>query len=368
MSNSTQNATTTQEESVTAAAYANFVRGNYFSMSSRVLFLWEFCVTFDDEVEYVWRGRWTPATILYMINRYVNVVITLLELLDQAPFQTEQCFVLKRDSCGPFVRVLQSLLVVALFIVAAFATIRVYAIWNYNWKPALLILLLSLISPIISIIMDVDQLPAIAPPPSVGAWAFLTIPHSRRLTIINRASTVAYDGVVLLLTVARAMSLRQDSIRLRVRDGIMALILRDGALYFLALLCINLTQIIMSAELAGNNNIAYYVSPMTSVLISRFLIDLRKAAAKEDQRLREATSVFLTTEIQGPSMFGMATDGLGIASLAGPLATSVLSPLTSNSDYPDTEHCFEEIHELQGFKAACDSSDTVKHVVPDQVV
>ena len=48
------------------------------------------------------------------------------------------------------------------------------------------------------------------------------------VTIINRASTTAYDAIVLVLTVMRTVGFSRDGVRLRVRDGIMPLLLRDG--------------------------------------------------------------------------------------------------------------------------------------------
>lgn len=275
------------------AAYANFVRTNYMSVSSRVVFLWDYCVTFDEEVRFFWGGKLSPATILFMINRYVNLLITILELLEQAPLQTPQ-------SCGPFIRVLQSLLIFALFIVAVFASLRVYAVWGRDWRPALPIFLLALVSPILSIIIDVGQTPAIAPPPSVGCAVYMKIPTAvfSKLIVANRATTSIYDALVLFLTVLRTVNLMKRAKQMNVRTGIVSLLLRDGAVYFFALLVINLAQIIITAEYEGSNLLSYYVSPLTSVLISRFLLHLRQAGDQDLQaRGTERPSLYLTSHL-----------------------------------------------------------------------
>ncbi|GJE86744.1 hypothetical protein PsYK624_028250 [Phanerochaete sordida] len=74
----------------TKAAYETFLRENYCTVAARVLFLWDFCVTLDGEIRWVWGQKTTPATVLFVMNRYVNLLITILELWDQTPFQTTQ--------------------------------------------------------------------------------------------------------------------------------------------------------------------------------------------------------------------------------------------------------------------------------------
>ncbi|GJE86738.1 hypothetical protein PsYK624_028190 [Phanerochaete sordida] len=55
------------------------------------------------------------------------------------------------------------------------------------------------------------------------------------------------------------------------------LIIRDGSLYFLGMLILNVAQMILAARLPGNNYLSFYVTPLTSMLLSRFLLHLREA-------------------------------------------------------------------------------------------
>lgn len=41
-----------------------------------------------DEARFVWGQSLSAATVLFMLNRYVNLLITVLELIEQASFQT----------------------------------------------------------------------------------------------------------------------------------------------------------------------------------------------------------------------------------------------------------------------------------------
>jgi len=67
------------------------------------------------------------------------------------------------------------------------------------------------------------------------------------------------------------------------------LVVRDGSSYFLLLLILNVAQIVLAAEVAGDNAISYFVSPMTSILISHLILNLRQLNPTPDGS--EATDI-----------------------------------------------------------------------------
>ena len=53
-----------------------------------MLFLWDYLITLGDEVEYFWGRRLTAANALFLLNRYINLVITIMQFFSTAFFQT----------------------------------------------------------------------------------------------------------------------------------------------------------------------------------------------------------------------------------------------------------------------------------------
>ncbi|KAI0777478.1 hypothetical protein BD413DRAFT_467412, partial [Trametes elegans] len=211
------------------------VQGNYNSAAARVLFIWDYLVTLDREVEFVWGQRFSAASALFVVNRYVNLLITILELVEQATFQTAEVYVSNvESSCVPIVRILQSLLIVTTFIVALFATLRVYATWSRDWRPALPILVLSLVTPAADIYLDVSSRPILAPQPSVGCAISTHVDRDTRsrqvtsLVIAERAATIAYDALVLVFTLLKTANAREIALSLHQHPNLPALLLRDG--------------------------------------------------------------------------------------------------------------------------------------------
>ena len=46
-----------------------------------MLIIYEYVITIPDEIELFWRGKVTGATVLFLANRYLSLVIYLYELL-----------------------------------------------------------------------------------------------------------------------------------------------------------------------------------------------------------------------------------------------------------------------------------------------
>ncbi|KAJ3546340.1 hypothetical protein NM688_g5524 [Phlebia brevispora] len=231
-----------------------------------------------------------------------------------------------------------TLLILALFIVATFAALRVYAIWNRNWQLALPVLLLGLVSPALNIVLDVAEAPVLAPPPSSGCGISLSISESLYSTrkhllhqclrsthhtswlpviICNRATTSAYDGIVLVLTLARTYHL----------------LMSDGTMYFALLLVINIAQIIITSRVSGSNYLSYFVSPFTSMLISRFLLDLRKVPSGESPMNPSASTMF----VERPDLTTIVFEETGLSTFGAPLGSGSESVDFDGSENSDTE-------------------------------
>ncbi|KAI0088416.1 hypothetical protein BDY19DRAFT_196924 [Irpex rosettiformis] len=235
------------------ASYTAYLRSSYCVLVSRVLFLWDFLITMGYEVEYFWGRKITAASALFLLNRYVSLVITIMQFFSPAFFQTAHV-------CGPFVRVLQSLLVLSLVIAGAFAAIRVYAIWQRSWSLALPVFMLAMVPPALTIAIDANETPMLAPSPSSGCAIVVAIPPAQYTTYANamRACTIAYDAIVFALTVLRTRQLERRS---QAQTSLVRLIIRDGCLYFMCLVLINISQMVITFTSEDINYPSYFVSP-----------------------------------------------------------------------------------------------------------
>ncbi|KZT08757.1 uncharacterized protein LAESUDRAFT_723688 [Laetiporus sulphureus 93-53] len=68
--------------------------------------------------------------------------------------------------------------------------------------------------------------------------------------------------------------------KLRFKGSITTVLMRDGTLYFMALLLLNILEIVIKVHYENSQNAASWVSvflpPISSILISRFILNLRQ--------------------------------------------------------------------------------------------
>ncbi|KAH9922472.1 uncharacterized protein B0H18DRAFT_879319, partial [Fomitopsis serialis] len=85
---------------------------------------YDWCLTFDREVNLIWKSKLSPITVLFCFLRYPAVLNTAVELLSRASWRWQSN---------------------SLF----FASLRIYAIFDRNAWIAAAVLLLGLANPVI---------------------------------------------------------------------------------------------------------------------------------------------------------------------------------------------------------------------------
>ncbi|KAL4253658.1 hypothetical protein ABKN59_003739 [Abortiporus biennis] len=251
-------------------AFSVYTRANELNVATRTLFIWDYLITFDREVGYFWGKRLSVVSLLFFVNRYVNLFAVIIELFLQARFNTLQVsikFVLYHfvfapltfnmiinrgslisfflgsfiervhRSCKILTRLDEALILCSLLVIAAFVTLRIYATWTRDWRPALPVLILAL-APFGSMVYLYSHATPILAPKFIGGCAM--------------------------------------TLRLNTRPRLVTLLLRDGSIYFSLLLLMNVTQLGLSTKIQANVASPYFVPPITSILMSRFLLNLRR--------------------------------------------------------------------------------------------
>ncbi|RDB30017.1 hypothetical protein Hypma_013829 [Hypsizygus marmoreus] len=61
----------------------------YASASALAFYLYDYALTFQDEVEYFWKYELSPMKVLFMINRYFAAVVAVVTLAFDAVYATD---------------------------------------------------------------------------------------------------------------------------------------------------------------------------------------------------------------------------------------------------------------------------------------
>ncbi|TBU41600.1 hypothetical protein BD309DRAFT_1010785 [Dichomitus squalens] len=251
--------------------FAPSLINNNCSIAAIELFLYDFLVTYADEVVCFWRGKWTGATVLFFMNRYVALLSTLFEFI----YGFVPCS--ESSSCMVGTKVGVCLQMAKYLLWAAFSGLRAYAL-SRQMVISGIVFVLSIV-PICTNLVDVFGFYQITCIPDAGCTVMDTIgPRlSHAVTIASRGSLITAD--VVLISITWAMLGRRTAIT--SRSTFARVILLDGAIYFICLFILNVLHLSFTLTSASNpstqfeSNIVLFTEPLTSILIWRFMLDLQ---------------------------------------------------------------------------------------------
>ncbi|THH00332.1 hypothetical protein EW026_g2162 [Hermanssonia centrifuga] len=213
--------------------------------STIALVTYEYILTARQEVTMIWQRKWTLVTWLFIANRYIMVVETILAITaiyNKRPY---------------------SLLVRYL---------------------AHIVVTLTAFQPALFSIASIQVLLAL----------YLILNIYGIVTIGTRIPVIIADILVLALTWHKTFRHRMDAIRVGVRTPLSALLLRDGTVYFFALLAMNIAVILVNTvpPLQTASPISDIIPALTPILISRFLLNLRQLGETDAETQSSFNSQF----------------------------------------------------------------------------
>ncbi|TBU46735.1 hypothetical protein BD309DRAFT_988633 [Dichomitus squalens] len=216
--------------------------GNCWSYAALVLFAYEFVLTLDSEVTLFWMGHHpSGATILFLLNRYISLGSQIISNIP-LPSSVEVSHSLRKLPCC-----------------TAFSALRTYALCSdpYRWFVSSSVFALSSVPIVTNMWGNLHGL-SVVNDPSLGIIPIDPISAS---TVVTRSSLIASDAVVLCVTWFRTYETVKVSLRRLNRRS------------FASVLLLNALK--RSNIITGT---IYFL--LTSILTSRFLIDLQNAQRK----------------------------------------------------------------------------------------
>lgn len=291
---------------------------------------YDILLTFNDEVEYIWKRRWALTKILYLLTRYTTFIIILYSVianmrLDVSEFECKFLFIF--EPAGTFW---------ILLLVQAIIQYRVYMMYGKNQRIKWVNLGLWLL-----------EFAALA------VLAVFVLPHGKHMpqnenilgSVCNRGApggilyiaipAVLYESWLLALVIRRAVQEYKQNSNGRGldRDSIIFILTRDNILYFTMMIASVLVFIIIirvAPVSPGEAAISLAHSAM-GVGVCRIVLITRRAADGSTRGSTEepsqATMVFeRRTNATAP------TDYIELDNLSNPTSSSSRSPQTSRQD------------------------------------
>ncbi|KAI0657929.1 hypothetical protein C8Q70DRAFT_1055308 [Cubamyces menziesii] len=271
--------------------------------SAVALLLFHNLVTLEEVVYHLRKPKLTGSTVLFLANQYLPLAVALYFAWGWSSDATMWIL-------GTVLEALQYIPW------AAFSALRLYALQrNVYW--ASIVFLFSL-SPLIFNFANRDAV--VGHLHGSHLWLLSAIYCSRSLAILLcvvviliRLPTILADIIVIIATWTTQYSSHRLAQTVRTQPALSTVALRDGVIYFI--MVFDTLQLYTIDDGDCGSILAQYVEPLTAVLVSYFLINLRQAAdatrvLEETTIAEEGTLEFRIIGSMGASLPGPGEDGL----------------------------------------------------------
>ncbi|KAI0351958.1 hypothetical protein OH77DRAFT_1498209 [Trametes cingulata] len=296
-------------------AYPRLLVENYCIIASSALLWFDFALTLPEEYKRIWRRKFTGATVVYLLTRYIAVIERIFFVLEVLVWNSSDQPYSPFPSCGGITHTDDVLLFLNYLAFTAFTTLRVYGVWGRDWKPLLIVLPLSLVRPILLMYENTHYVPVQAGPP-FGCVELSYVPDKLlsdvTVSIATRATTIAADGILIILTWIKTFGIKRDSIQTGLRTPLATLLLRDGPLDHTVWLVW-----------------PYFDQVITVICLSRFMLDLR--GLYFDSGDRDATTSLHLSDVK----FQGFSSGV-VGNFGATLTTALTLSIHTGSDDPVT--------------------------------
>ncbi|KAG7094542.1 hypothetical protein E1B28_005370 [Marasmius oreades] len=309
--------------------------------SSLALLYYDYILTLPMEVEYMWRAKFRPSTVLYIFCRYA-LLANVLYLLAIAKRLVERFgFVLVEDSngsspriysCDTWYKIIGALSVLGRAAVIITFSARTYAIFNRNrW-----ILVYFSIIGLICIVLDISSLLTDACTgsevrrkveyPDVSISVSHIIPsaplwphcYSRSVNTLLSILMVVFEYSSAILTIFRSIqAFRVGGPWRNQKSGFLYLIFEQGVFYFSVVSLFTTGALVLNFRAQAGSFYQRFLDslilPLSGLLTARFLLHLRRWESKHSH---SATT-------NGASMIGQQSTMGGFRAAPGVLSTII---------------------------------------------
>ncbi|KAI0350745.1 hypothetical protein OH77DRAFT_1524613 [Trametes cingulata] len=315
------------------AEYRDFYVYEYMVTSAGALLVYHYALTFSDEITQWRRPKLSGAFILYISNRY----LILADYIFSMPFWklSNNPTMYSNLECEGEALALRILSAAAYVPWAAFSGLRAWALKRDCPWLALIVFVLSL-SPLVvnTTATHWDTGPVIDPLWTPGCYMGQDVPpslyvlmarpvqpmaHSTRsaVAVLGRLPLIVADLIVIFITWTTQYKHIRDGRTLGKRKTIMSVLLWNGTLYFLVITILDVLQMALSIQSrftvsntdSTASSLSAFINPLTAMLVSNFLVNLRNAA--DSSAHPESLSSLGTLEFKVIGELGSTISGPG---------------------------------------------------------
>ncbi|KAH8108388.1 hypothetical protein DFH11DRAFT_1517007 [Phellopilus nigrolimitatus] len=241
---------------------------NYLTLSAFVVFLYDIILTFPEQLNFVWKAKWSSGKILFILNRDAADNVATPDMFDYSSIFDVSSHVSYRIMWRPVILILRTL-----------------ALWERNGK-ILTILIATLVATDITIVVSISLITKSLSfenrpeaKPVLGCYGSLNEVSTSK-AIPSWAALMIFDTTVFVLTVARVEAIRRAR---KDTSRLLHILFRDGIAFYIIMLASSIANLSLYAGLPLRRrgliiSLIPLLRTVMSVCAARLLLNLRVAA------------------------------------------------------------------------------------------
>ncbi|KAJ7583213.1 hypothetical protein C8J56DRAFT_1028249 [Mycena floridula] len=259
--------------STTAHAYV----GADFALASAVVILYEYCITFDLEWQYIWKAKFNLMKALYLIQRYMplidSVALEIHILFNPGPIGPSPKF------CQVVFPLRAAMYIVGIAVSEVILTLRVWAVWHRDKRLTIGLPIFYGVTWISSFVSLAVFLSTLTYAPPVRFDVGCVVSDGNSVVFLCWIVLLAYDAGILCLMAIKAYQAYKSS----GDSGLYNVIYRDGIIYYVYLFILSATNIVVI--LTFSRDLASLLAGLERVihasLTSRVVLHIREQAGRD---------------------------------------------------------------------------------------
>ncbi|KAI0777543.1 hypothetical protein BD413DRAFT_490546 [Trametes elegans] len=332
-----------------ATAADHLMATKMFSLASCVMLFYDIAITFGDEVEKIWKQRFTGATVLWFLNRYLSplgYIVIIVSFHDPS---------WSKAACQRYVLYPEVLKIFTATAVGIIFILRLYSIYS---KRSIILygfggLLVAMLA--VKIWAFTDGVMLELPPGFVGCiLTGRSAPdrsHSGDRIIFTWVAELVFDSAVFFATLYRTITLYRRTL-IGEALSLITVIMRDGIMYFAAIFVSNLVTVLIfifatQPDLKVIN--ASFSTLITSLMVSRLMLNLRAEVLRRGPVMRGSSGGYHGRDsvVESYQLASATNDGTGKtfeSSLIGNLGAPIITfERAGYDDEYDDDEFYDEL-------------------------
>ncbi|KAG2014256.1 hypothetical protein CC2G_011091 [Coprinopsis cinerea AmutBmut pab1-1] len=237
-----------------------------------VLLVYDYLLTFDLEIEFVWKSRWNAVKVLFLLTRYLPF-LELLPLINYVFMDGEWWY-----QCETTYRAIGWMQVIGVICAEVLLSIRIWAVWDRSRRVGIFLTLFALVS--FGLLMGLAniyfQSVRYFKLPQPHGHHCLSIRVGNNLYIVSLwVIILIYDTVLISLLVVRGIPCLRAALNcFRLQNAVF----RYGLIYYFYLFVLTVMNVVIMLLLPFEyiNILATIERTMYSILACRAILHIRK--------------------------------------------------------------------------------------------